>query len=327
MSFDDITKDLDYACFFDTEKWTRDVMQNKYLIIENNGFCIDVDFKTKFGIKIGHTRGGVRFNRNEKTFEEYLDFIKYLRKELKKYGFIYLGISMFDAPKEYWQDLFYEADEYLNRSFDKAPIIYPIENWLSKFNSKKRYNLLYASKKNVKVVRLGSIDFIEDRSLLDKFYELALSTLERHKSHNNKTYSFPQKEVFERIFRFMDPILYVAVLENDWIAYSLVILNPLKNRAYRVYAGANTQALSLRAPSYLETFIVNDLYEKKVQVYDLYGSMSGKNHTYSTFKEELADEIISYPKYLVLTVRPILATLAIKVQILLKRIKYKKSEL
>lgn len=314
--FDKIVHSVEDAHYFDSEKWYRDITKTPYEIITKDGFGICIEYKKLFKYKIGHSRGGVRFDKSKKSLEEYNDFVNYLNQELQKRKYLLLGIEHLQPENEYHR-VFSKEDKTFRSSYDGTAIINLKESWISKFNSKKRYNLLYAHKKGVEV----KIYDKSNKELIDKakFFRLREETLSRHKEMN-KNYTPPSDNLFNRIFKKWDFILAVADIKGKWLSYSLIFFNKRKTSAERVYAGANDYGLKLRTPSLVEMCLVDELCKRGFKTYDLWGINEGDDHKYSEFKKSLCDEVVKYGPYRVLKVRPLLANIYINVVKLRKKI-------
>jgi FemAB family len=306
--FEQLIASIDYDHYFDSEAWVRDVYKTPYDLIQKDGFAILIEYYHKFGKKIGFSRGGIRFDRKAKNLEAYKQFADYLQHELKHLGYLYVGIDHTEEENEYTA-YFQKTD--IRPFVEGSAFVYPKENWIQKFNSKKRYDLTFAGKKGVTVKFLTSDAQMPD---LDTFYTLVQETLKRHKN----IYTLPDRATFGRIFTHMPFILAVAVFEGKWIAYNLSLYNPNKTAVERVFAGANETGLRMRSPSFIEISMVEHLTSLGIKTYDLWGIKEGDGFT--EFKKSLADEIKHYSRFSIIKVGhlAILVTFLIKLTRLLK---------
>jgi hypothetical protein len=304
MTFDNLAQQINYAHYFDTEVWYRDVLKTPYDIVISNDFGIIFEYRMILGHKVGHSRGGILFDRSKKTLEEYHNFVSYLKSELSKLNYAFVGID------------FVEGENEFNKIFERSKVrdhingtayIYPKEDWIKKFNSKKRSDLLSAQRKGVNIHLFSNIDKeLSDEIDLERFYALVLQTLQRHEN----AYTLPTKETFGRMFKDVKFILAVAQIDNEWISYNLSIFNPMMNRLERVFAGSNEKGLKFRAPSLIEVNMVEYLAQRNVEVYDLWGVKDPEDGV-SIFKKSIADEWKLFRPYGILKIQPIWANLTL----------------
>lgn len=306
--YDNIIKMIDYDHYFDREIWFKDVLKAEYDLIVKDGFAIIIEFRVRFGYKIGHSRGGIRFDRKKKNFEDYLKFVDYLKKELQQRKYVILGIDFMESENAYSK--IFEKDDVFRESIPGTVVIYPKENWIEKFNSKKRYDLTYAKKKN-----LAEITFFTNvgeettipKEIITQLYGLISFAYKRHQS----SFPIPTEDVFLRIFKHVPYILAVAIHENNCIAFNLSLYNHTMTRVERVYAGANEDALRLRIPSAIEIDMVDYLHKRGVTYYDLWGIRREEHDGVGQFKRSIGDETIFFPEYGIMRVHSFLASLLI----------------
>lgn len=298
--FKKITQNLDNTHYFDNPEWYSEIFKVNHDIITKDGFGIIIEYRYFAGkFKIGHSRGGIRFDNKIKNLEEYKSFLEYLKKELKKHKYIFIGIDFMDKESQYTK-LFKPTN--IREFMPQTAVIYPKTDWTNKFNSKKRYDMLYASKKGVEV------EFYESNvsiSLVEKLYQMLEYTFARHQS----VYKIVDKKAFFTIFQKSEFLLGIAFADQQRevpIAYNLLLPNLRKNRYDRLFASVNQEGMKLRAAPYLEVKTIGRLNEKKVEIYDLWGLW--QNEGFSEFKKSIADEIIQLvPYYAILRIRPTLA--------------------
>lgn len=297
-AFSEIVKNLDDTYFFDNPDYYKLVQKTPYELYTKDGFGILIEYKKFLWVKIGHSRGGVRFDKKTKSLDEYKAFIANLKEILKAKGYAYIGIDHVSTSDKF-TTLFPKEGTNFRTYFPKTAIINVQKDWISKFNSKKKYNLLYASKKGITLLLYSNVlEEVKDNQInMDLFYALVEETIHRH-SKEKKNYSLPSKEEFQRIFKHMKYILAVGEFGGKWLAFSLVLLNDNGDIASRLHAGANQYGLNMRVPSYLEVSIVDKLAELGIKKYDLWGILPGKQHEgYSDFKRSIADEVVKLSKY------------------------------
>lgn len=305
QEFKEIVLSIDSSHYCDDERWYRDVLKTDYEIITKDGFGILIEFYYKFGFKIGFSRGGVRFDKKTKSVKEFQDFLLFLQKKLHTSKYLFVGIDHLEPEDEYNQ--FFPINNY-REHIQGTVLLYPQKDWIKKFNSKKRYDLVYASKKGVEVVFFSNYEPLKEHKGLttltvdvDTFYKLCEETIKRQ----GKQYAFPPKKVFENIFNSFPFILTVAIHNGTWVAYNLSLLNPRLDIVERVFAGANEDGLKLRAPSFIEVEMVASLAELGIGVYDLWGIQKGQGFT--EFKESIGDKIVHFRPFSVFYVRKTVA--------------------
>ena len=287
---------------FDSEIWNKDVEKNQYEIITKDGFAILINFKKRSIFKTGYSRGGIRFDHNSKTLEEYREFLEYLKVELKNKKYTFVGIDPVEEVNQFNSLL----DKQNFRAHPEGTaLIYPKKEWITKFNSKKRYDLTYASKKGVEVKLftnnnwLGDIN--HDELELEKFFTLVKESLQRNKN----AYSLPSNDEMKKIFENMNFILPIAIAEDKYISFNLSLFNPSGNLVERLYAGTNDEGTRLRAPSLIEVRMVDYLTDLGIQTYDLWIIKKGMGAT--EFKKSIADEIKEYAPYSIVNIQPFLS--------------------
>ncbi len=330
QSFIDIITSIDYDCYFDSEAWFKNVLKTKYDIITNNGFGILIEYRSILGRNVGHSRGGIRFDKSTKTIDEYRDFVEYLKRELRNKRFSFIGIDHCETPSEFTES-FEKSD--VREHIRGTALIYPTPNWIGKFNSKKRYDLVYAGKKGVKVAfytnddAFGSIPDEDTSSftitktdelpddIFEKFHDLVQETIKRH----GNRYPVPDKETFRRMFTNTKFVLSLAVSETGPLAYTLCFFNPNRTALERVFAGAREEGLRFRAPSFIEITMVNLLSRINLPIYDLWGIKEGDGFT--EFKKSLADEVKQFAQYSIIKADPAIANLSIFLIKLSRRLK------
>lgn len=300
--FSQIINTIDYDHYFDSEKWFCDVLKSSYDIIEKDGFAILLEYRRLFGYKVGHSRGGIRFDRNKKTFEEYLEFIKFLKSEAKAKGYMLVGMEPVEPANKF--NTVFKTTKF-REAMPATAFIYPKENWLNRFNSKKRYDLTYAAKKGVKVEIITNPEKLSEE-LVTEMYNLMLFTLTRHVSK----YTIPDRETFGRIFKYMDFMVPIAWLDGKLVSFTICLHNANKTRVERLYAASNETGLKLRAPSLIEVEMVDYLYHKGIKIYDLWGIRLFDDGV-TVFKKNIADDVVCYAPYSVITILKPLANVTI----------------
>jgi hypothetical protein len=302
QDFKDIISQIEITHYFDQECWFKDVLQTPYDIIVKDGFGIIIENYQKFGGKIGFSRGGIRFNKKEKSLEEYKTFIDYLKIELKKRKYIFVGIDHLEIEDSF--NSIFEKSDYRDYIQGTA-LIYPKKDWIMKFNSKKRYDLNSGTKKGLETEFISNIPSLPVNSGsqvdLDKFYDLANQTFQRQ----GLKYPFLSKDACERLFSNVHYMLTIAKKENQWVAYNLSLLTPDLKRMERLYAGASEEGTKLRAPSLIEVKLIETLSDMNIEIYDLWGIRDGAG--YSDFKKSLSDEVIYFKPLSVIKVNPPIA--------------------
>lgn len=306
--FQNIVSHIENSHYFDDERWFKDVLKTNYDVIVQEGFGIIIEWYKKFGKKVGYSRGGIRFNPSKKTLGQFNEFVDFLTQELKKLNYQFITIDHLEEENQF-NRIFPKTD--FRPYIEGTALIYPQENWIGKFNSKKRYDLLYAKKKEVQIkffTNYKTFYDISDNTLdfnFEKFNMLVQETLSRY----GNSFDLLSTETFKRAFEYSTYILAVAVQGSEWLCYNLSFINPAHNRVERVFAGGNVNGLQLRAPSYLEVTFVDYLYKAGVPVYDLWGTRSGDGYT--NFKISLSDETVRFTPLSLITIDPSLAYLTI----------------
>lgn len=298
-TFDEITKHLKDTHYYDKESWYKEILCTKYDSFTDENFGVLFEIKKIGPLKIGHSRGGVRFDKIRNSYQDYLKFIHKLTNYLNDNGYIFLGIDFMQEESEFTN--VFKPSMYKEFIYGTA-IVYPSFDWIKKFNSKKKYDLLYAEKKNCRV------KFYEDgeleESLFMKLYQMMNFTIDRHKSK----YTNIDFDVFKRILTKEKKILGVIFDDqNNPICFNLLLYNPLMNRAERLFSSVSEAGLKNRAAGFLEVKTIELLAKKNIQIYDLWG-ISGKMDGVEVFKRSIADEIIQFvPFYGVLRVNIVLS--------------------
>jgi lipid II:glycine glycyltransferase (peptidoglycan interpeptide bridge formation enzyme) len=283
-TYKEIIANIPDSHYFDDEEYYRDVLKTDYEIITVGKFALNISFQEVFlGFKVGYVRGGMRFNNDNSSIEEFKNAVDEFQKILARKKYIYLIMEHLRTKSEF-TEFFKNIAPFQTKK--GTAIIYPKAEWLSKFKSKDRYNLTYAGKKGVEVKIFAGKEFnpAED----EKFYEF----IEMIRKKSAGKYFFPDYDAICRLLKVMDCYIVLAENKDKYIALNISVFNPAQTRLERVFAGSDKNYASLRAPEYLELKFIEYLAQNNVNYYDLW--MINEGDGFTDFKKKLADEIIEY---------------------------------
>jgi hypothetical protein len=233
---------------------------------------------------------------------------------------MFLGFELSEVENEYNKIFEHSTFRMANEG---TVVIYPKPDWIKKFNSKKRYDLLMGAKKGVEIEfihndkEFGSPE--RKKQIITALYDMMVFTLGRHQTR----FTIFPREKFERIFEHMDYILVLAKHEEEPITFNLSLYNTNKTRVERLYAGSNEKGLKMRAPSLMEMHMVEYLTSIGITYYDMWGINTKDYVGVTEFKKSLGDELLLFPPYYSgIYVHKTLAKLTEKLLLITIQIKY-----
>jgi hypothetical protein len=288
-TFDEIASSNINAKYFDKESWYRDVIKEKYEYFGDEDFGIMIEYRNFFGYKIGHSRGAplTIYDKIDENLAR--NILSRLKMHLANSNYLLLGIDFMEPPTNLTK-LFERSN--IRESMFGTITLTPRENWISKFNSKKRYDLLYAEKKGITFKVFDNYS-AKSPDLIRSAYNLMKETYNRQASR----FELILPEMFNRVFESQKYILAACFDENnEMICFSLILFSPDNSRAYRVFAGSSEKAHKTRATPYLELKLIDKLAEMKILEYDLWG-ISGKKDGVEIFKRSIGEKVIEFVPY------------------------------
>jgi hypothetical protein len=295
--FEDFIKILNESgkkYYFDNKNFYEKIIKCNYDIFILDKFAILIEERNLYGLKIGHSRGGIRYigNPSINEFKEYLEKLKIF---LNQKGYIFIGLEYLEEPNEFISQINESDYRYVMQG---SAFIYPKENWLLKFNSEKRNKLLYAKKHGVIFEIIKKSDLNNDD--LTSIYKLLSETAI---SHNN--FKIPSFEEFRDLITNLPCIIAIGKLENEIICFDLIMI--IDDKAERLYSATNEKGRNIRAVASMEVEVINYLSKNNFRLYDLWGIKKDKGFT--DFKISIADEVINYDgKYRLIKVKNFIAS-------------------
>lgn len=279
--------------YFDNEYFYKNILKCDYDIFTSGNFTILVEQRNLYSLKIGHSRGGIRFTGSPKL-NEFENFVAELETFLSKNKYVFIGLEYLEETNELIESLEPSRYRYV---MEGSAFIYPNENWISKFNSEKRNKLLYASKHGVTFEIINGTNI--DNEKLEKIYSLLQDTA---KSHDN--FKIPTEIEFNSLVKNLECLIAYGIYKNEIICFDLLMT--MADKCERLYSATNTKGRELRAIANLEMEVVKYLHEHNYKIYDLWGVKKDKGFT--DFKLSIADELVDYDgKYRLIKVNDFLA--------------------
>lgn len=201
--------------------------------------------------------------------------------------------NSFDACKIFESNNCYPS---IKDTYPPATIILDIsdtpENLLKNFNTKHRYNINVAKRKNLTV----TFDITDEK--IEEFFFLQRLTAKRQK------YIIKPKSYFETLIKFFykkdKAILANVYHENEPVASWLFVLND--DTAYYLYGGMNESFSSLKPANLLVWESILELKKRNVKILDFMGASEDLNNEkdpyygFSIFKIRFGGKHIKFIK-------------------------------
>ena len=179
------------------------------------------------------------------------------------------------------------------------------ENLLKNFNTKHRYNINVAKRKNLVV----TFDITDEK--IEEFYFLQRLTSKR------QHYLIKPKSYFETMIKFFDKkgkvVLSNVYYENEPIASWVFVIE--NDTAYYLYGGMNESFSQLKPANILVWESILELKKRNVKILDFFGASEDLNNEkdpyygFSIFKIRFGGKHIKYIKSYDLVLNPFLYNL------------------
>lgn len=175
-----------------------------------------------------------------------------------------------------------------------------LDNLFASIDKNCRYNINYAIKNGVKIIKLEGKDLNSSDEnflkLLNIFYELLLTTKER------KNFFIKSKKYYENFIlnfaKTQSVVLWVAEYQNEIVAENISIYN--KNIYTSIFSASKRLQKDIKATYLLKWEGIKDAALKNCVKYDFWGattSTSASHPFYFTtkFKKQFGSNFIKYP--------------------------------